>query len=218
MAADTQRTDGGAGLRPTCDRAGGGGARVGRSRRTRLVVGTVAVAVLGTTGAWVASSGQAGLRGITAMVSGASAGVADGAMPGSGRVSPFDKEVPAVGKLDPALLEALQKATVAARAKKIEIFVTSGWRSRDYQQGLLDRAVVEHGTLDRARQYVNTPDASTHVSGKAVDVGATDAAYWMAQYGPEFGLCQVYANEIWHYELLTTPGGTCPAMLPDAAG
>ncbi|MFF1904449.1 M15 family metallopeptidase [Kitasatospora sp. NPDC058218] len=189
-----------------------------RRRRGRLVAGAVAVVALASAGVWAADSGTAGLRGITAMISGASPGAEDGVIPEGTRLSPFDTEAPAVRKLDGPLLAALQQATVDARARHIEITVTSGWRSRDYQQGLLDRAVVEHGTLERARRFVNTPDASTHVSGKAVDVGPTDAAYWMAQYGPRYGLCQVYSNEVWHYELLTTPGGTCPAQLPDAAG
>ncbi|MFE2727802.1 M15 family metallopeptidase [Kitasatospora sp. NPDC059327] len=190
-----------------------------RRRRGRLVAGAVAVVALASAGVWAAGPGTAGLRGITAMISGASPGAAeDGAIPDGTRLSPFDTEAPAVRKLDGPLLAALRQATVDARANRVEITVTSGWRSRDYQQRLLDRAVVEHGTLERARQFVNTPDASTHVTGKAVDVGPTDAAYWMAQYGARYGLCQVYANEVWHYELLTTPGGTCPAQLPDAAG
>ncbi|MFI5533058.1 M15 family metallopeptidase [Kitasatospora sp. NPDC051853] len=191
---------------------------VRRVGRRRLAVGVVALVVLGALGVWAAGSGAAGLRGITAMIGGGEAGPEDGAVPAGAGLSPFDTQAPAVGKLDPALLAALQKAAVDARAKRIEITVTSGWRSRAYQQGLLDRAVVEHGTLDRARRFVNTPDSSTHVAGKAVDVGPTDAAYWMAEYGPRYGLCQVYSNEVWHYELLTTPGGACPAMLPDAAG
>ncbi|MGV9266860.1 M15 family metallopeptidase [Kitasatospora sp. NPDC003701] len=195
------------------------GPAVGRRRRRgRLVTGAVAVAVLVPAAVWAAGSGTAGLRGITAMINGEGPGAEDGAIPGGTRLSPFDTDAPAVRKLDAQLLAALQQATVDARAKGIEITVTSGWRSRDYQQELLDRAVVEHGTLERARRFVNVPDASTHVAGKAVDVGPTDAAYWMAQYGPRYGLCQVYSNEVWHYELLTTPGGTCPAQLPDAAG
>ncbi|MFB9368521.1 M15 family metallopeptidase [Kitasatospora albolonga] len=189
-----------------------------RTGRRRLLVGAVALVVLSTVGVWVAGSGTAGIRGIAAMIGGGSSGPEDGAVPAGTRLSPFDDGAPAVGKLDAALLAALRKAATDARAKGIEVGVTSGWRSRDYQQGLLDRAVVEHGSLDRARRFVNTPDSSTHVAGKAVDVGPTDAAYWMAQYGPRYGLCQVYSNEVWHYELLTTPGGTCPAMLPDAAG
>lgn len=39
----------------------------------------------------------------------------------------------------------------------------------------------------------------------------------MIQHGADYGLCQVYENEIWHFELLTEPGGTCPPMLEDGA-
>ena len=67
-----------------------------------------------------------------------------------------------------------------------------------------------YGSERIARQYVNTPDRSTHVTGKAVDIGPTDAAYWLAQHGARYGLCQIYANEIWHFERVIEPGGTCP--------
>jgi hypothetical protein len=56
-----------------------------------------------------------------------------------------------------------------------------------------------------------------HVTGKAVDVGPTDAAYWLAQHGARYGLCQIYANEIWHFERVIEPGETCPEQLPDAS-
>ena len=65
---------------------------------------------------------------------------------------------------------------------------------------------------------MNTPERSTHVRGLAVDVGPTDAAYWLIQHGAEYGLCQIYANEIWHFERVVRPGGTCPPLLPDATG
>lgn len=65
---------------------------------------------------------------------------------------------------------------------------------------------------------MNTPQKSTHVSGKAVDIGPTDADDWLIRNGSDYGLCQVYNNEMWHFELLTRPGGTCPAPLSNAAG
>jgi hypothetical protein len=64
---------------------------------------------------------------------------------------------------------------------------------------------------------VSTPEKSAHVSGHAVDVGPTDAAYWVIQHGSTYGLCQIYANEVWHFELATDPGGTCPTPLADAS-
>jgi len=50
-----------------------------------------------------------------------------------------------------------------------------------------------------------------------VDIGPADAAHWMAQHGAEYGLCQIYANEVWHYERVIEPGGTCPPQRPDAS-
>ena len=60
-----------------------------------------------------------------------------------------------------------------------------------------------------------TPDESAHVTGDAVDVGPTDAMYWLARHGSDHGLCQTYANEIWHFELAVEPGGRCPAPAAD---
>jgi hypothetical protein len=39
------------------------------------------------------------------------------------------------------------------------------------------------------------------VSGDAVDIGPSDATSWLSTRGAEYGLCQIYANEPWHYEL-----------------
>ena len=51
--------------------------------------------------------------------------------------------------------------------------------------------------------------------GDAVDVGPTDAAYWMDRYSERFGLCRTYANEVWHYELRN--GSSCPEQVSDAS-
>ena len=40
-----------------------------------------------------------------------------------------------------------------------------------------------------------------HVSGDAVDIGPADATAWLAEHGAAYGLCQIYRNEPWHYEL-----------------
>ena len=55
------------------------------------------------------------------------------------------------------------------------------------------------------------------MSGDAVDIGPSDATAWLSAHGAEYGLCQIFANEIWHYELATTPGGECPEMWPDSS-
>jgi len=97
----------------------------------------------------------------------------------------------------------------------VDVYVTSGWRSAAYQQRLFDEAVRRYGSTDEARRWVHTPNASKHVTGRAVDVGPTDAADWMSRHGNDYGLCQTYANEMWHFEMATTPGDTCPAALDD---
>jgi hypothetical protein len=81
----------------------------------------------------------------------------------------------------------------------------------------LDEAITTYGSAEEARKWVSTPELSAHVTGDAVDVGATDAAYWFSQFGNLYGLCQTYANEIWHYELLVDPGGQCPEPAADAS-
>ena len=124
---------------------------------------------------------------------------------------------PTIRKLDPDLRAALHRATDDARADGVTLVVNSGWRSRAHQQRLFDEAVQKYGSEDEARRYVSTPDVSAHVTGDAVDIGPTDAAEWMSRNGSAYGLCQMFANETWHYELATTPGGTCPEMLPDSS-
>lgn len=131
-------------------------------------------------------------------------------------LSPFGDE-PAVARLDPVLLDALRQAASDAGAAGITLQVTGGWRSAQYQQLLLQRAVGTYGSIEAARQYVLPPTESKHVIGEAVDVGPADAHGWLSQYGSEYGLCQIYANEPWHFELATAPGGTCPALISNAA-
>jgi len=141
----------------------------------------------------------------------------DGYIADGQTLSPFDEAAPAVANLDSDLLAALQQATTDAQADGITIVINSGWRSKTYQQALLDEAIVTYGSEKEARKWVDTPDGSNHVKGDAVDIGFTDADYWMIEHGAEYGLCQTYANEIWHFQLMTTPGGTCPAPIVDAS-
>jgi hypothetical protein len=142
----------------------------------------------------------------------------DGSLSGPGALTPFDVQDPAVGRLDPQLLSAIQNAATAAAADGIKMTITSGWRSPGFQQRLLDNAVRTYGSLAVARQYVETPEGSKHVIGQAVDVGGVGADQWLIANGARFGLCRIYANELWHFELATDAQGNCPPLLPNAAG
>jgi D-alanyl-D-alanine carboxypeptidase len=140
--------------------------------------------------------------------------VAEGAVPDGTTV--FDHAVPGVVRLDPALLRALRRAATAATADGIQFVVTSGWRSAAYEEQLLREAVSKYGSEEEAARWVATPSTSAHVSGNAVDLGPFAAAAWLADHGAAFGLCQIYRNEPWHYELRPNAvNHGCPPMYAD---
>lgn len=144
-----------------------------------------------------------------------SATAADGLIDG-GRVTVFD-DVPAVTGLDDALRAALQRAARAAASDGVELRLNSGWRSAAYQRQLLQEAEAEYGSIEEASRWVATADTSEHVTGDAADVGPRRGAEWLGHHGADFGLCRVYANEPWHFELradAATDG--CPRMYADA--
>jgi zinc D-Ala-D-Ala carboxypeptidase len=141
-------------------------------------------------------------------------GEADGAVPDGTTV--FDDEIPGVGNLDPALLGALRQAATDAAGDGVEFYVDSGWRSPEYQEQLLREAVLKYGSEAEASRWVATPSTSAHVSGTAVDIGPSGAAAWLSQHGAKYGLCQIYGNERWHYELRPEAiDHGCPAMYAD---
>ncbi|MCP2266584.1 M15 family metallopeptidase [Promicromonospora thailandica] len=142
-------------------------------------------------------------------------GVAGGAVPDGGAT--LDDDLPAITGLDPDLAATVRRAADDAAAAGVDLWVTSGWRSPAFQQRLLDDAVRRTGSLEEARRTVSTPELSRHVTGEAVDIGPTEGAYWMLEHGTDHGLCQVYANEVWHFELRTAPGGSCPDLLEDSS-
>lgn len=119
----------------------------------------------------------------------------------SGEVTAWDDGSPEVANLDPALLDAVRSAAADAESEGIRFNINSGWRSPEQQQRLLDEAVAQYGSLAEAARWVATPETSAHVSGDAVDIGPTDATVWLSEHGADYGLCTVYANEPWHFEL-----------------
>ena len=71
--------------------------------------------------------------------------------------------------------------------------------------------------LPRERRSVGRDAADLrYLSGNAVDIGPPAAARWLSAHSAGYGLCQIYANEPWHYEL--RPAAVdwgCPARYPD---
>jgi D-alanyl-D-alanine carboxypeptidase len=139
---------------------------------------------------------------------------ADGAIPDGTTV--FHDEIPGVANLDPDLLGALRQAAADAADDGVELVVDSGWRSPEYQDQLLHEAVSKYGSEESAARWVATRNTSAHVSGDAVDIGQFYATAWLSEHGFKYGLCQIYGNEPWHYELRAEAiDHGCPAMYAD---
>ncbi len=125
----------------------------------------------------------------------------------------FDDEYAGVANLDPDLLRALRRAATDA---EITFYVNSGWRSPERQEQLLRDAVAKYGSEEEAARWVATAKRSRHVAGDAVDLGRSDALSWLSEHGAEHGLCQIYLNEPWHYELRADAADQgCPRMYAD---
>ena len=138
----------------------------------------------------------------------------DGAVPDG--VTVFDDEYPGVANLDPDLLGALREAATDAADDGVKFYVNSGWRSPAYQNQLLREAVLRYGSEEEAARWVATPETSPHVSGVAIDIGHSEARAWLSEHGAGYGLCQIYRNEPWHYELRPEAiDHGCPAMYAD---
>lgn len=143
---------------------------------------------------------------------------ADGMIPEESPLTINDDRHAAMTGLDGDLREALRSAQAAAALDGVVFDITSGWRSADYQRWLLGDAIRTYGTEAIARQYVASPEASSHVTGHAVDIGSLEAQLWIIEHGSAWGLCQTYANERWHIEKAAEAGEECPEPKADARG
>ncbi len=181
-----------------------------RLRPTAVGLLVVATAVIGTL---VHQSVASTPSVVDAAVDGA-VDAADGVLPDG--VTVFDDRYPGVADLDPDLLRALREAATEAADDGVTFYVNSGWRSRGYQNELLSVAVSTYGSESAAARWVATADTSPHVSGEAVDIGKDEATAWLSRHGAKLGLCQIYVNEPWHYELRPAAReGRCPPMYAD---
>lgn len=127
-----------------------------------------------------------------------------------------DSDDPSVTGLHADLLAALIAAEADAAEDGVVMEVTSGWRSAQEQEALFQEAVEQYGSIDEASRWVARPETSAHVAGIAVDIGGLEAVVWLEQHGAAYGLCQVYDNEAWHFELRAeAPDEGCPDVYWD---
>jgi hypothetical protein len=129
----------------------------------------------------------------------------------------FDNERPPVANLDPDLLDAVRRAALNAASRDgVKIVINSGWRSPEYQERLRRQAASKYGSEENAARWVATAETSSHVSGRAVDIGPSHAMAWLSRHGAGYGLCQTYRNEPWHFELRPEAiDDGCPSMYAD---
>ncbi|MCC2316813.1 D-alanyl-D-alanine carboxypeptidase family protein [Cellulomonas chengniuliangii] len=125
---------------------------------------------------------------------------------------------PALAGVDAELARRVSSAQGAAAAEGVVVAITSAKRSAEEQQALVDAAITRYGSQEEASRWVLPPEASSHVTGLAVDVGPTEGALWLGEHGLDFGLCRAYANEMWHFEMLPEGTSTCPPMHEDSSG
>ena len=180
-----------------------------------LVAGLLVAAVIAVPiGSQALASSSATASSRVGVLGRAQRDTANGAVPEGTTV--FDDDVPGVANLDPTLLGVLRRAATDAADDGVELVVESGWRSPAYQEDLLDEAVAVYGSAEEAARWVATPTTSAHVSGDAVDLGPSTATAWLSEHGAAYGLCQIYGNETWHYELRTEAVDRgCPPMYRD---
>lgn len=179
-----------------------------------VAVGLAVLLVAALAGCAVQAESPTGEAGVGASIDANVRDTDNGALPDDARIT--DTELPGISGLDADLRTAVTAAAESARLDGVTFTVNSGWRSAAYQAGLLDDAVSTYGSKAEAARWVATPETSPHVSGDAVDIGPVDASSWLSQHGADFGLCQIYGNEAWHYELrpeAQTDG--CPQQYAD---
>jgi hypothetical protein len=122
-------------------------------------------------------------------------------------------------EIDPQLLVRFQAAKAAAEKDGQKIYIASGFRTLERQKFLFSAAVRKYGSEAEAAKWVAPPYVSHHPWGLAIDVNYPNepvGAGWLEVNGARFGLCRVYENEWWHFEPVIAPGGTCPALVPNA--
>lgn len=120
--------------------------------------------------------------------------------------------------VDPDAQAAFDKMQAAAAKEGLNIYISSGFRSYDYQSGLYDRYVQRSGKAE-ADRYSARPGHSEHQTGLAFDLNSidmtfadTDECAWVNEHCAEYGFIIRYPKgsesitgymyEPWHLRYL----------------
>jgi D-alanyl-D-alanine carboxypeptidase len=122
---------------------------------------------------------------------------------------------------------ALTGLLATARTVGVPMVPISGFRTIEYQAGLLQKAIAKHGSEAVACRWVARPGYSEHHTGLAVDLGPEEdptcdvetrfeetlAFQWLRQNAARFGFELSYPRnnarginyEPWHWRFVGTP-------------
>lgn len=101
--------------------------------------------------------------------------------------------------LDPLLAEAVERILQASQGA---VWIVSGYRTRDIQERLWERALAKHGSVEGASAWVAPPGQSMHERGRAVDLGGDLKLAAGLVRRLKLPLHRCRANEPWHFELV----------------
>lgn len=103
--------------------------------------------------------------------------------------------------VDPEAQAAFDKMASAAAAEGLNIYISSGYRSYDYQKGLYERYVARDGQA-AADTYSARPGHSEHQTGLAFDLNTisdefadTAEGKWVAEHCHEYGFIIRYQKD-----------------------
>jgi len=124
-------------------------------------------------------------------------------------------------QLTPEAASQWSKMVKKAHKTDIKLLIVSGFRSFDYQAGLIQQKLAAGQAIEAILKVNAAPGYSQHHSGRAVDVAApgtrplteafdeSDAFRWLGKHAAEFGFEMPYTRdndygfvyEPWHWAL-----------------
>ena len=130
-----------------------------------------------------------------------------------------DNLVGRMQRLTPATASAWQAMKRAAAAESVTLLIVSGFRSIEYQAGLIRKKLESGQTLSNILSVNAAPGYSEHHSGRAIDIATpgsrplceefeqTEAFAWLQKHGSRFGFSMTYPRdnrqgfiyEPWHW-------------------
>lgn len=126
-----------------------------------------------------------------------------------------------VQRLAPVAAERWEEMMVAATGDQVSLLIVSGFRSVEYQAGLIRKKLAAGQPITEILQVNAAPGYSQHHTGLAIDVATpgsrplteefeqTEAFSWLVENGPAFGFSMTYPRnnrfgfiyEPWHWAL-----------------